>query len=453
MYRNYKNIYFLGIGGVGMSGLAGWLHQKKYNVGGYDRSSNYYTLKLKKKGVDIINQLLIDQIPKIFLNNSTTLVIYTPAIKKDHKFLSFFKKKNFKIIKRSELLSYIAKDYNVIAISGTHGKTTISVMLSHILVCAGYSPSAFFGGISKNYNNNFLIGNSKYMIIEADEYDKSFLNLNPIKSVVTSLDKDHLDTYNTHNDMLEAFCEFYLNTKKSSENLDKYFFIDSNAFILFKTHVQSRDKLGYGPNLSLDQSVHQIKTDVDSINEARKKFILNKMCDHNIKNAIIASEIANSIGLSQLQISNAFQKYLGIKRRFEYHLNTNKCILIDDYAHHPKELESLIKSLRALYPKRKLFLIFQPHLFSRTKDLAKEFCDVLELADKIGILDIYTAREKPIEGVSSKKLLKNIKLKNKWYINDDNIDGILKKELTDLIVTAGAGDIYNLLPRIKKILK
>ena len=451
MYKNYQNIYFIGVGGVGMSGLAGWFHQNKYNISGYDRSNNNYTSKLKTEGIYISHDLSIKQIPEIFLNNKTTLVVYTPAIKKEHVIFSFFKRNNFKICKRSELLSDIAKEYTVLAISGTHGKTTISVMLSHILFHAGYSPSAFFGGISKNYNTNFLIGNSKFMIIEADEYDESFLSLSPAISVITSLDKDHIDTYNSHHEMIEAYYQFYLKTGILNLNFEKKFFIDDDACELFNNHINSRKKLGYSRDLSLGPSINKIKTDYDSINSARKLFALNNMCNHNIKNAIIASEIAKSVGVSHIEICNAFKEYLGIKRRFEYHIHTDKCILIDDYAHHPQELNYLIESVKSLYPNRELFLIFQPHLFSRTKDLEQDFCNVLKLADKIGLLDIYPAREKPIKGVSSKKLLDNIKSKNKWYINHDNIDDILSKESTDLIVTAGAGDIYQLIPKIKMI--
>ena len=433
--RLAKNIYFLGIGGVGMSGLAGWCYANQYNVSGYDRNDNYFTLKLKNSGILIQHDVSTSKLPKDFLNNENTLIIYTPAIKKDHPLYMFFHDSNYTIIKRSELLRRISADYKVIAIAGTHGKTTVSIMLSHLLKNAGFSPSAFFGGISLNYDTNFLIGSSEYMIVEADEYDQSFLKLSPDISLITSIDRDHVDTYVSEEDMLQSYYHFYINT------VDRLF-ISHDVASKFYTHCKKFGNKS-GTIIVLDE--------VEYGNHYETSF--THMCEHNVKNAIMASVIAEFIGLTKTQITKGFESYIGVKRRFEYHVDLEHLILIDDYAHHPEELKVLINSIRKLYLNHELFLIFQPHLFSRTQDLENEFCDVLSSVDKLALLDIYPAREKPIPGVNSKNMLAKVNLDNKWYVNANNLIGVLQTEKPNLIVTAGAGDVYKLVPMIKSILE
>lgn len=430
-----KNIYFLGIGGVGMSGLAGWCYSNQHHVAGYDKNDNAFTLKLKKRGIFIQHDAAKSKIPKDFLNTKDTYVIYTPAIKKDHILYRFFRDSNFTILKRSELLKRISLEYKVIGISGTHGKTTISIMLSHILKSAGFSPSAFFGGISLNYDTNFLIGTGEYMIVEADEYDQSFLNLSPAISLITSLDRDHIDTYPSEEDMIESFYHFYINTQE-------ILFVGPDVSAKFHNYLNNH---GYGA-----ASVTELD-ELEDQNNYRES--LRNMCEHNIKNALIAATIAKYIGVTNVQIQKCFQNYRGVKRRFEYHSDSKDLILIDDYAHHPKELKVLINSIRKLYLNRDLFLIFQPHLFSRTQDLENEFCDILSSVDKLALLDIFPAREKPIPGVSSEKMLSKINLNHKWYVNHISLLDVLKIEKPSLIVTAGAGDIYKLIPIIKSILE
>ena len=449
MLNKYQNIYFLGIGGVGMSGLAGWCHEKQYYVSGYDRSHNKFTERLKHMGIVIHHDSSIEKLPKDKLDNTTTLIVYTPAIKKNHELYTYFNENNFVIVKRAELLQEISLKYDVIAIAGTHGKTTISIMLSHILRNSGCSPTAFFGGISKNYDTNFLIGDGRFMIVEADEYDKSFLKLNPFISVVTSMDKDHIDTYKSMNDMYESYYQFYLNTHKDNARDKEMFFAPISVVEKLKDHLIKRIQLGYNASTleTLDISVLDF-----SENKVFDNFMLTGMPQYNIRNALTAIRIASAIGISQSNIAKSFDNYQGVKRRFEYCVNTEKLILIDDYAHHPQELDALIKSLRFLYPKRKLFLIFQPHLFSRTRDLENDFCRVLSLVDSLCLLDIYPAREEPIEGVESKLLLPKIDLENKWHADFNSLQIILKQESPSLVVTAGAGDIYELIPKIKKIL-
>ena len=374
-------------------------------------------------------------------------MVYTPAIKKDHNLYKFFNDLNFTLIKRADLLSQISSKYKVIAIAGTHGKTTISIMLSHLLKSAGYNPSAFFGGISINYDTNFLIGDSEYMIVEADEYDQSFLKLNPTISVVTSLDKDHVDTYNSEHDMIEAYCQLYFNTAISNIDCRNKFYISKNAVDKFQNHLENRINLGYQEKKYVDLELNAI-----DFQETNKCFDVKNMCEHNINNAIIASQIAKSIGLNNTQIKKGFDNYRGVQRRFEYHMDSEKMILIDDYAHHPEELKALIHSVRKLYGNRELFFIFQPHLFSRTQDLEKEFCHVLSSVDKLIVLDIYPAREVPIPGVSSKNILDKINLQNKWHANSHSLADILRAEKPTLVITAGAGDIHKLIPVIKSTL-
>ncbi len=452
MLNTYKNIYFLGIGGVGMSGLAGWCIEKNYNVLGYDKKETFFTSKLKEKGALIFHDTCIEKIPNKILDIKKTLVVYTPAIKQDHNLYLFFKDHNFTIIKRSELLRDISSNYKVIAIAGTHGKTTISIMLSHILVSSGYAPNSFFGGISKNYQSNFLIGHSSYMIVEADEFDKSFLQLDPILSIITSMDRDHVDTYHDEKDMLDAYGRFLLNTyqgHKKNNNQDGVKVHGSPVILSSKIDKKKSHYL-----LSLNKELHSFKLNFLTENFCGFSNLVlpNHMCSHNIYNAILASTLARKIGISQAQVENAFKTFQGVKRRFEYHNKSEKLILIDDYAHHPKEIGVLIDSVRTLYSDRDIFLIFQPHLFSRTKDLEKAFCKILSSVDQLVLLDIYAAREQPIAGVSSKSLLKKINLKQKWISDFQGIQKILLKASPKLVVTAGAGDIYKIIPTIKSTL-
>lgn len=445
MINKYQNIYFIGIGGVGMSALAGWCYDKKINVLGYDRNSNDYTLNLKLKGIKIEHNLDV-KIDIDVLNNNNTLVVYTPAIQFTNPIYNFFRKNNYQIIKRSDLLGLICNKYKVIAVSGTHGKTTVSIMLAHILTSAGLSPNAFFGGLSNNYNSNYILGNSKYMIVEADEYDKSFLKLNPFISIITSIDEDHIDTYKSYDDMINAYIDFCEITLQNRDmDLYKTSKFNSNIFISDVASKIMETKIGNSKIIAFNK----INTNLQS----NKIFscISQHMPDHNIKNFIVASSIAQILGVEDGQIHQAFKTYLGVKRRFEYHSNTENLILIDDYAHHPEELNVLINSVRTLHPNKEVFLIFQPHLFSRTQHLRQGFIEVLSHVDGLALLDIYPAREQPIPGVNSNSLLSEINLKNKWNINHQKVLKLLCKVKPSLIVLAGAGDVHKLIPQIKSL--
>ena len=452
MLSKFKNIYFLGIGGTGMSGLAGWCVEKKYNVFGYDKNNNNFIANLKEKGVLISHDLLTKNIPNKILDVKKTLVVYTPAIKKTHPLYLFFRENNFTIIKRAKLLSEISSNYSVIAIAGTHGKTTISIMLAHILVSAGYSPNAFFGGMSKNYHSNFLIGKSNFMIIEADEFDKSFLQLTPILSLITSIDRDHVDTYTNTKDMLNSYSQFLSNSCEGYKTNNNQEGVKINGFPVVLSSKVDKKNVQY----LFTVNKYLSSLELNKLTEKDCGFLNLKlpkhMCNHNVYNAILAATLAKKIGISKKQIEFAFKSFKGVKRRFDYHFQSNKLVLIDDYAHHPKELDVLINSVRKLYPDQKIFLIFQPHLFSRTKDLEKEFCEILGKVDQLVLFDIYAAREKPIDGICSENLLKKITLEHKWYSDFHGIHKILHKNSPNLVVTAGAGDIHQVIPTIKSIL-
>ena len=456
MLDNIKNIYFLGIGGIGMSALAHWTHLRKINTQGWDDDLDTPTLvALIKSGIIVHNNnrksqffLDIDQ-----LNNKNTIIIYTPAISKDHAIFRYFKLRKFPIFKRADLLEFVSKNYQVIAIAGTHGKTTISIMLSHILRSSGIGCNAFFGGISNNYDSNFLIGDSEIMVIEADEYDKSFLKLSPTISLISSMDKDHGDVYNNYDVLLESYQSFINSTK---ETIIAHYDLN-NKFDFTYSLSSSADFFGSDQILIGDQLFFTINFP----DKTQIKTYLLFGSDHNVENAIAAASLAFVLGVSPRSIGDALMSFKGVKRRFEYHINSKECVMIDDYAHHPKELRVLIMSLKAHYAKQELFLIFQPHLFSRTKEFEDEFIDVLSLVDKLILLNIYPARETPISGVTSKNLLDKIRIQDKWYLDMDSnysadsraLRSILLKQKPSLLVTAGAGDIYKLIPDIKSILK
>ena len=456
MLESIKNIYFLGIGGIGMSALAHWTNLKKFNTQGWDDDTDTPTLlSLINSGLTIHNSETKSQffLDSDKLHNNNTIIIYTPAISEDHEIFQYFKSKRFQMFKRADLLKFVSRNHKVIAIAGTHGKTTISIMLSHILRSSGLACNAFFGGISNNYNSNFLIGDSEIMVVEADEYDKSFLKLSPNMSLISSMDRDHGDIYNNHDSMLDSYHDFINNTKKTiithhdlSIQSDFIYSLKSSSDFYASDQYLVGDQLCFTINFP---------------DKSRINTHLLFGSSYNVENAIAAASLAFVLGVSPANIGNALMSFNGIKRRFEYHINLKKCIMIDDYAHHPQELLALITSLKERYEKKELFLIFQPHLFSRTKEFEEQFVDVLSLVDKLILLKIYPAREDPISGVTSKNLLNKIRVKNKWYLDIDigvsadtkELRSILLKEKPNLLITAGAGDIFKLIPEIKSILR
>ena len=450
MLKNIRNIFFLGIGGIGMSALARWTHAKDFEVQGWDDNPDTDLVRcLIDEGISVfsgnVNQL--EDIFNTWVHNNSIL-IYTPAISQEHKCFKRFQTARFNIYKRSELLSFVCRNHRVIAIAGTHGKTTISIMLSHILKSSGINCSAFFGGISKNYQSNLLIGDADIIVVEADEYDQSFLQLNPDISLISSLDKDHGDIYASRSSMLVAYKKFMNKTKISIGKTKLDYEFNFNYSISPPADI-------YADHIHYDGNLLSFKINFPNNKHIKSSLINGTM--YNLENAIGASALAYKVGIKIKDIGRALSSFLGVFRRFEYHANSQDFILIDDYAHHPEELKALISSLKLLYKKKEILLIFQPHLFSRTKEFENQFAKVLSLVDKLVLLDIYGAREKLIVGVNSQSLLAKVNIKTKIYCDINNEEGVQKlkkfllKECPEIVVTAGAGDIYKLIPFIKSL--
>lgn len=446
--KNLQVIYFIGIGGIGMSALARYFKSLGKEVAGYDRSETPLTKALQDEGMII--QFSQEEIKNI---QNIGLVVYTPAVPADSPACMYCIKNQLPLFKRSEVLQGITKDGFNICIAGTHGKTTISTLTAHILKDTGFGCNAFLGGISANYQTNFWRGNNNVFVIEADEYDRSFLKLSPDIAVITAMDADHLDIYGTASEVENAFIDFSAKIKKNG-------CLIAPANLRRATDLYAAHKLTYAiENRESDTSAvnihvgaHAYTFDVKYKDEMITGFQLHMGGRHNIENALAAITIAKYLGIENEKIKNAIHSFKGVKRRFEFVLNTPHTIFIDDYAHHPEELRVLIAGVKELYPSKKTVLVFQPHLYSRTKDLANEFAETLDQADEVILLPLYPAREKPIEGVSSELILHKMILKNKSLMEKNGLLEYIKNTSPELLVTAGAGDIDMLLPTIKNIL-
>ena len=442
-----KKIHFLGIGGIGVSALARWAVYNGYIVSGYDREHNKVTEELVDEGINIFFDH--NYIDNLVLDDFADFIVYSSAFKLNHPILCFFLNHNFSTFKRADFLFQIASSYNVIAIAGTHGKTTISCMLSHILRHSGIDCNAFLGGISKNYNTNILIGDSQLMIIEADEYDRSFLSLNPFIGLVSSVDKDHVDTYSTYEDMLFAYNTFVKKCKniiihEGIRNKLQSPRITNTLFYSFS----NEKTLGY--SLKNNHNISHNNFSVMKNNELLFSLEFPNIPKYNIENFLAAISIAVELNVTYDNIIESIRSFKGVNRRFEYHVKNDNFILIEDYAHHPVELKNLIENVRLLHPKKKITLIFQPHLFSRTKDFLNEFASILSSVHKLILLDIYAAREKPMNDFSINDLFSIISLSNKIILCKKDICTYLLDFDCDLIVVAGAGDICNIIPDLKK---
>lgn len=446
--KNLHLVYFIGIGGIGMSALARYFKSLGKEVAGYDRTETPLTKALVNEGMHVhYNQEEIKDILNI------GLVIYTPAVPADSSAFVYCTKNQLPLFKRSEVLQGITRDGFNICIAGTHGKTTISTLTAHILRHSGFGCNAFLGGISANYQTNFWHSEKNVFVIEADEYDRSFLKLSPDIAVITAMDADHLDIYGTAAAVEDAFIEFSAKVKKNGCLISPKSLHNANE-------LHADNKLSYAiENLESDTNAVNIKVgehaytfDVNYRDEMISGFQLNMGGRHNIENALAAITIAKYLGIDNEKIKDAIHSFKGVKRRFEFILNNTENIFIDDYAHHPEELRVLIAGVKELYPNKKCVLVFQPHLYSRTKDLANEFAQALDQADEVILLPLYPAREKPIEGVSSELILHKMISKNKSLMEKNALLEYIKNTSPGLLVTAGAGDIDMLLPTIKNIL-
>ena len=445
---NIKNIYFIGIGGIGMSALARYFNTQGVKVSGYDKTPTALTDDLEKEGIQIHFEDDINQIDKL-----ATVVVYTPAIPATHSELNYCKDNGYNVVKRSDVLNWITENAFTIAIAGTHGKTTTTSMTAHILRHTEYGCNAFLGGIASNYNTNFWSHEKNVVVVEADEYDRSFLKLAPNIAVVTAVDPDHLDIYGTPEEVLKAFGQFTDKIKSGGTLIQKMgteFTIDASHKSVF-TYGYNKDNASYHTtNLKVVDGSYIF--DIVHPNGILHDVVLNMGGLHNVENATAAIAIALTLGIDDDKIKEAITSFKGVKRRFEYKVKTANKVLIDDYAHHPEELNALISGVRSLYPNEKMVLIFQPHLYSRTQDQANGFMEVLDKADEVILLPIYPARELPIEGVTSEMLLYGMKISNKKVLSKEQLMDWAKQTNDKLIVMAGAGDIDVCITNIQNIL-
>ena len=446
----YKKIYFLGIGGIGMSAIARYYKFKGYPVAGYDRTPSDLTHELEKEGIDVHYEDDIDFIPK---DVESTLVVYTPAIPETLGEFVYVKEHNYTLIKRSRMLGELSQGQTCLAVAGTHGKTTTSTMVAHILNTGHNGCSAFLGGISKNYGTNLLMSQTPTLVAEADEFDRSFLQLSPAIAVITAMDADHLDIYGTHEEYCKAFRQFAakvtgkLVIKKglpvgeadTGARIFSYSYDDTSAD--FHAENITKDELGH---YTFDL-VHP-KGRICGIRTGVPGWV-------NVENSIAAGAVCLLHGVSPEGIRKGIGTFQGVRRRLDVHINEPGLTYIDDYAHHPKELASAISSIKNMFPGRKLTAIFQPHLYSRTRDFASQFAEALSHADEVILLDIYPAREQPIEGVTSEIIFKDIKCKSKALCTKKSLVETIENYNFDVLLTVGAGDICNYLPEICEIVK
>ena len=441
-YLDYSNYYFIGIGGIGMSSLAEYMLHVNKNVEGYDREKSFSSKRLINLGLRIIFSESIEKINLKFKDPKNTLVVFTPAIDNNNKILNYFISKKFKVVKRADLLSEIVNSSFCIAIAGTHGKTTTTSILSHILYNSKLKFTSFVGGVIKKYKSNIIKKGNDIFIVEADEYDKTFLKIKPNIASILNVDGDHYDIYNDMDDIQNSFKKFTKNLKKNG--------------ILFHNSNLEFDGISFGKDLKSDVRLINLKNhqnklifDIQFKKKIFKNIELNMLGDHNAFNAMVAFMIAISLDIEPNCIIKSLKSFPGIMRRFSIELYEPK-IFIDDYAHHPNEINSVYNSLKILYPNKKKLVIFQPHLFSRTKDFMNEFAKSLEKFDKIVLLDIYPAREKPIEGISSRSLLEKINNTNKVLLDKNDIGDLLSNDDHELVISMGAGDIGELVESIKQ---
>ena len=441
--KDIHNVYFIGIGGIGMSALARYFKYIEKNVAGYDKTETPLTLELAALGIDIHYKDDVAAINDLYKHTESTLVVYTPAVPDDHSEYQYFMANGFEVKKRSEVLGIITKDTFCFAVAGTHGKTTTSSILAHLLNETGTSFTAFLGGISEDFNSNFLFKGSDYSVVEADEFDRSFLRLYPNVACVTSMDADHLDIYGSNEELTKSFNDFVGKLKPGGKLFVR------NGLPLKGTTYGIEDDSDYCiRNLKIEHGTYIFDLGTPETILTGVKF--NKPGRHNLLNGLVAFAMAIEAGSPPYRLVEALETFKGVQRRFSYMIKEDDFIFIDDYAHHPTEINAVFEAISEMHPNKKVLAVFQPHLFSRTKDFAEEFANSLSRFDSILLLDIYPAREKPIPGITSAWLLNKIENQNKKLIEKANIILEVKAQNPDVLVTMGAGDIGLEVSRIKK---
>lgn len=447
-----KYIYLLGVGGIGMSGLARYFLNQGCQVAGYDKTRTSLTDELIAEGLSISFEDSISTLPEFIISGPSAekLVIYTPAVPADSLQLNFIKNEGFTPVKRAQVLGMIAAAHKTIAVAGTHGKTTTSTMIAHVLKHAGLDPVAFLGGISVNYGSNYLRGNAKSILVaEADEFDRSFLTLHPDSGIITSTDADHLDIYGKPAALLESFSDFAKSVKrklvlKNGLPLSQDIY---NKATTYHTSLPS-DVLLESCSIEGDKYVFSVRCGTKII----KDIQLGIPGFHNVENALAAIAIALDLGISESKIKEGLETFKGVKRRFEYILKSNNLVYIDDYAHHPEELKAFIGSVREMYPNKRLSGIFQPHLFSRTRDFMDGFAESLSMLDDVYLMEIYPAREKPIPGITSSALLEKMNHPSAKLVDTEEFLKIISENQPEVLLTMGAGDIDRLVSPLKHLL-
>lgn len=471
--------YFLGIGGIGMSALARYFKQRGDEVFGYDRTESPLTQQLVSEGIEIHYDDCPEKIP-----SDLDLVVYTPAVPTDTTEFQYLQQSGLKMKKRSQVLGELTRGKRCIAVAGSHGKTTTSAMIAYLLSKSPVGCSAFLGGIAKNFDSNILVNNdSEYVVVEADEYDRSFLQLHPYYSVITATDPDHLDIYGDHAHLLEAFAQFANQTNpdgrlfvkqgigygqedehhhehhhhdEEDEHHHDHGMVDCGLLIgreiqteCYTTHGIEADYYA----INIRNSKGNIYFDLRTPNKVFYDLELQNSCLYNVENAVVASAVALACGLDEYQLRYGLKTFAGIRRRFDYRINTTEMVYIDDYAHHPQEIAATIESIRYLYPNKRLVGVFQPHLYSRTADLYKEFAKALSSLDEIVLMPIYPAREKPILGVTSHLIMREIKSMNRYVCPREDVPDVVVALCPEIVVSMGAGDIDRVVPAIEKALR
>ena len=462
-FKDIKKVYFLGIGGIGMSAIARYFNTQNIPVMGYDKTETELTKSLVKEGIDVHYKDLGSELANYGLNRNNVLVILTPAIPKNHKEYDWFLNNEFTILKRAQVLGVITDNYKTAGIAGTHGKTTTSALLAHILKQSKVDCAAFLGGISSNYNSNLLLYNktdnitstqNQLMVVEADEFDRSFLTLHPSIGVITSTDADHLDIYGEHDALKKSFADYgaqvrdVLFVKKELALYNELLEKDNTNRIKSYSITQQADV--FANNITIEGDMYYF--DLHNLDSHLLKLNLGIPGLHNVENAIAASAVALHAGVSSDELRSALASFKGVKRRFEYIIKQHNLVYIDDYAHHPTELEAIIGSVKKMYAGKKVLAIFQPHLYSRTRDFVDGFASSLSMADEVILLDIYPARELPIPGITSEIIFEKITNQNKTLCSKEELLSIIKTKNISVILTLGAGDIDTLIEPIKTYL-
>lgn len=447
---SFDRAYFIGIGGIGMSALARYFNMKGWKVAGYDRTPSPITQALEEEGISVHFEDLGENLPSHFLNTEKTLLVYTPAIPKEMKELLFVQEQNYTVKKRAEVLGMITRDSKALGVAGTHGKTTTSTMLAHILNESDQGCNAFLGGIAANFNSNFVSHpTSEWTVVEADEFDRSFLQLTPYASIVTSTDADHLDIYGDNEEFLRGFRSYI-----DLINPDGFTVLHKDVELTAKNEIRyglNADVAFSGSNLRVENGAFLM--DVKTPDDTWDAVELGIPGTHNAENALSCIALGMQLGLSEDLLRSALKSFKGVKRRFEYHIRTEEKVYIDDYAHHPTEINALLDSIELMYPNKKVIGIFQPHLFSRTRDFFDDFAEALSRLDELVLLPIYPARELPIEGVTSDALIKKVDSSKKSVLSAADAVDLVANSDYDVILTMGAGDIDRIVLPLKNRLE